>query len=204
MQFKKLVKQFIAVGLLLSIPTISFADDMDMHAHHHHHEMKAAATKSQVNISIPDVEIVRQDKKSVKLLNEINDGRVTVISFVYTTCTAVCPMTSQILYNLQEKLGAQLSKVHIMSISIDPENDTPEKLAEYAKKYHAKNAWQHYTSSEEVSIKIQKAFGAYKGDKMNHSPVTLIKAPNNSNWVKIDGFSTPDELNKEIQDLIAQ
>ncbi len=204
MHLKKLAQQFLALGLVSLTPAISFADDMDMHAHHHHHEMKAAATKSQVNITIPDVEVLRQDKKTVKLIDEINDGKVTVISFVYTTCTAVCPMTSQILYNVQEKLGAQLSKVHIMSISIDPENDTPEKLAEYAKKYHAKNAWQHYTSSEEVSIKIQKAFGAYKGDKMNHSPITLLKAPSSSNWVKIDGFSTPDDLNKEIQGLIGQ
>lgn len=200
------LKKFVALGLVSIIPTIAFAHDMDMdmHAHHHHHEMKAAATKSQVNITVPDVQIVRQDKKSVKLLDEINDGKVTVISFVYTTCTAVCPMTSQILFNVQEKLGAQLNKVHMMSISIDPENDTPEKLAEYAKKYHAKSAWQHYTSSEEVSIQIQKAFGAYKGDKMNHAPVTLLKAPNSNNWVKIDGFSTPEDLNKEIQALLPQ
>lgn len=207
MNFKKTAKQLLILGLLTNTAlSISFADnmDMDMHAHHHHHEMKVATTKSQVNITLPDVDLIRQDKKNVKLIEEVNDGRAVVISFVYTTCTAVCPMTSQILFNLQEKLGSQFNKVHIMSLSIDPENDTPDKLLDYAKKYHAKNAWQHYTSTEEVSIQIQKAFGAYRGDKMNHTPLTLIKGPHSSNWVKIDGFATPDDLYTEIQKLIAE
>lgn len=176
--------------------------DMDMHAHHHHHEMSMETKRSEVNLVLPDVQMVRQDGEKVNFSAELQDGRVAVLSFIYTTCTAVCPMTSQTIFKLQGKLGGDLDKVHLVSVSIDPEQDTPERLAAYAKKYHASKLWDHYTGTEEASVTIQKAMGAYRGDKMNHQPVTFIRRPNNGSWVRIDGFATADDLLHEVQSLL--
>ncbi len=152
---------------------------------------------------IPVVSLVRDDGKKVLLADELNDGRPVVLSFIYTTCTSICPISSQTLSELQGKLGASRSAVHLVSISIDPEQDTPARLREYANKFGAGPAWQHYTGSVAASVAAQQAFGVYQGDKMSHTPVTLLRTGLNSTWVRIDGFASADQLLAELQHLVA-
>ena len=189
---------------LLTSTAVCAEEEMDMHAHHHHHMMAAEVKKTEVNLSLPKVQLIRQDKKPVVLTNELSDGRVVVLSFIYTSCTAICPMTSQIISRLQGKLGEDVDKVHLVSVSIDPEQDTPEKLAEYAKKYHASRNWDHYTGTEDASITVQKAFDAYRGDKMNHVPSTYIWNGKGAQWVRFDGFASADELLQEVQHMLGK
>lgn len=179
-------------------------EEMDMHAHHHHHMMPTELKRSEVNVDLPEVRLVRQDSKEVQLQDELSDGRVVVLSYIYTSCTAVCPMTSQMIYKLQGKLGSDLDKVHLVSISIDPEQDTPEVLAKYADKYHASKYWNHYTGTVDASVKVQKAMNAYLGDKMNHVPVTFIWSGKGKAWIRIDGFASPDDLLLEVNKLLGK
>jgi protein SCO1/2 len=91
-------------------------------------------------------------------------------------------------------LGAGATRVHLVSVSIDPEEDTPATLRKYAQKYDAQTGWNHYTGTIEATTAAQKAFGIYKGDKMNHDPVTLLRVAPGRPWVRIDGFATADDL----------
>jgi protein SCO1/2 len=77
--------------------------------------------------------------------------------------------------SISNKLGKSLDKVHIITISIDPEQDTPATLKKYAKKYKAKLQWNFYTGTVAASVEAQKAFQAYNGDKMNHVPATFLR-----------------------------
>jgi protein SCO1/2 len=90
-----------------------------------------------------------------------------------------------------------------MSISIDPEEDTPSRLAEYARKFHAGPEWQHYTGTLAASLAAQRAFDVYRGEKMNHTPVTLMRAAPGKPWLRIEGFVTPDELVHDYRNLLA-
>jgi protein SCO1 len=186
--------------LMLSVSGAVIAEDeMDMHEHHHHHhEMSMETKRSEVSLELPSIQMVRQDGKKVNFRDELKDGRVVVLSFIYTSCTAICPMTSQTIFKLQGKLGGDLDKVHLVSVSIDPEQDTPEKLAKYADKFHASKFWDHYTGTEEASIAVQKAMEAYRGDKMNHAPATFVWNGKSSKWVRVDGFATADDLLNEV------
>lgn len=157
--------------------------------------------QSEVSIKLPNVQMIRQDGKKVQFADDINDGRVVVVSFIYTSCSAICPMISQTIARLQGKLGAEIDKVHLVSISLDPEHDTPKQLAAYAEKFHAGKSWQHYTGTEEASIAIQKAMDVYRGDKMNHVPVTFLKAGKGDKWVRLDGFVTADDILRAVHDL---
>ena len=103
----------------------------------------------------------------------------------------------------QRKLGAESKTVHLMSISIDPEEDTPARLAEYAKKFGASPQWQHYTGTLAASVAAQRAFDVYRGEKMSHTPVTLLRSAPGKPWLRIDGFVTPDELLREYRNLLA-
>ncbi|MFC5475527.1 SCO family protein [Paraherbaspirillum soli] len=172
----------------------------DMHMHDHH--MMPELMRSNVDYALPKVSLMREDGKAVSLINEMNDdGRPVILTFIYTTCTSICPIISQTLSQLQSELGSERDKVHMMSISIDPEQDTPARLRQYAKKYGAGPEWQHYTGSVAASIATQRAFDVYRGDKMNHNPVTLLRAAPGKSWLRIDGFATADDLLREYRKL---
>ncbi|HEX4628598.1 MAG TPA: hypothetical protein VH137_07395, partial [Gemmatimonadales bacterium] len=78
----------------------------------------------------------------------------------------------------------------------DPEEDTPARLREYAHKFHAGPEWQHYTGTVEASVAAQRAFNAWRGGKMSHTPLTLVRAAPGQPWLRIEGFVTPAELLK--------
>jgi protein SCO1/2 len=130
-----------------------------------------------------------------------------VLNFVYTSCTTICPMSSQEFNRLQQRLGPDRDKVHLVSISIDPEQDTPAQLRDYARRFHAGKEWQYYTGTVASSVKAQQAFQVYRGDKMSHNPVTLVRAAPGDDWVRFDGFVGADdlyaELHTELRDLRA-
>ena len=90
-----------------------------------------------------------------------------------------------------------------MSISIDPEQDTPARLTAYARKFHAGPEWQYYTGTVAASIVAQRAFDVYRGEKMSHTPVTLMRAGPGKPWLRIEGFVTPDELVDDYRNLLA-
>jgi protein SCO1/2 len=163
----------------------------------------ARASRSSAAYTVPEVELVRDDGKVVRLADELADSRPVVLNFIYTTCNGICPMLSQTFSFLQSKLGAQRDRVRLVSISIDPEQDTPQRLAAYAKRFHAGPEWHHYTGTLAASVLVQRSFGVYRGDKMSHTPVTLLRPAPGMPWVRFDGYATADELIQELGNRIA-
>jgi protein SCO1/2 len=160
-------------------------------------------TRSTRNYSIPSVQLVRDDGKVVSLPEEMNDGRPIVLNFIFTTCGSICPLMSSVFGQFQRRLGAEAGKVHLMSISIDPEQDTVARLREYARKFHAGHEWQHYTGTLAASLAAQQAFGVYRGGKMSHAAVTLMRAAPGQPWLRIEGLVTPDDLMRDYRKLLA-
>jgi len=170
--------------------------------HAHDHAMKRA-TRSTVDATLPTVELVRDDGETVSLPAELDDGRPVVLNFVFTSCASICPAMTHIFAQLQDRLGSARDRVHMVSISIDPEQDTPERLAAYARRYHAGPQWHFYTGTTEASVAVQRALGTFRGDKMDHTAVTFLRASPGARWVRIDGFASADELAHAFQELVA-
>lgn len=168
----------------------------DPHAGHHM-DKTDSVRRSEAQYVIPSVTLTRDDGKAVALPAELDDGRPVVLNFIYTSCTTICPLSSQIFKQFQEDLGNGHEQVHLVSISIDPEQDTPARLRAYAAQYQAARGWDHYSGSHASIIAVQKAFGAYRGDKMSHSPLTLMRPAPGRPWVRFDGFARADELMAE-------
>ena len=163
----------------------------------------ATVSRATVSYQTPAVRLVRADGQSVSLPQELDDGRPVLLNFIFTTCSSICPLTSRTLEEFQQKLGSEAAKVHMVSISIDPEQDTPARLTEYARKFHAGPEWQYYTGTVAASVAAQKAFDVYRGEKMSHTPVTLLRSTPGKPWLRIEGFITPDELVDDYQKLLA-
>lgn len=162
--------------------------------HVHAQAAAGAARVSVVDYAVPEVTLLRDDGRRVALPRELDDGRPVVLNFIYTTCPGICPLMSAVFADFQNRLGDERARVHMVSISIDPEQDTPARLRAYAQKFSAGRQWQHYTGSTASSISVQKAFDAYRGDKMSHDPLTLMRLAPGKPWVRIDGFATGSEL----------
>jgi protein SCO1 len=159
--------------------------------------------RSVRDYAAPAVNLVRADGKVVSLQKEMGDGRPIFLNFIFTTCTDICPLMSSVFEQFQQRLGAEAAKVHLMSISIDPEQDTPARLSEYARKFHAGPEWQLYTGTREASIQAQRAFDVYRGGKMSHAAVTLVRAAPGKPWLRIEGFVTPEGLEHDYRELLA-
>lgn len=174
----------------------------DAHVHHHHAAPAADGyRRSQHAYTLPRVTLVREDGSKAAFPAELDDGRPVALNFIYTSCTAVCPVLSQTFAGFEERLGAEAGKVRMVSVSIDPEHDTPARLADYAKRHGAGAHWRHYTGTPAASVAVQKAFAAYYGDKMNHRPTVFLRAAPGQPWVRLDGFMTGDELFEEFRRL---
>jgi protein SCO1/2 len=186
----------IVCGLLLSIcvPSLSRAAG-PVHEHQHAGAHQTDVLRQTVaHYVVPDVLVTRMDGSRVHFSRELDDMHPVILNFIYTSCTAICPMTTQVFSSLQEKLGPGLARAKMVSVSIDPEFDTPTRLSAYAGTFHAQPSWQFYTGPVSSSILIQKAFGVYRGDKMNHTPVTFFRQAGSKDWVRLEGLATPDEL----------
>ncbi|MFA6971920.1 MAG: SCO family protein [Gallionella sp.] len=174
----------------------------DPHAHHQH--MMTDETKhSMEHYELPKVKLVRDDGKSVFLTEELNDGRPVIMNFIFTSCTTICPVISRTFSGIQDELGSERDKVHIVSISIDPEQDTPPVLRKYASKYGAGPEWNFYTGTAAASIAVQQAFDVYRGDKMDQPPVTFLRAAPGQPWLRINGFATAGDLLQDYRALIS-
>ena len=183
--------------------------EADEHAHLHAAPLPTAnratplptTNRTTASYSIPNVKMVRQDGAVVNLGEELNDGRPVVLSFIFTSCTSVCSLVSHTLSQLQSKLGDNAGRVHLVSITIDPEQDDAARLREYAKSFNAGPEWQHYTGTLAASQTVQRAFDVYRGSKMDHAPATLIRTAPGAQWTRIEGFATADQLLAELSEL---
>ncbi|HXD40856.1 MAG TPA: SCO family protein [Ramlibacter sp.] len=205
----KFVRTLVQLGsawaaLALASSTLA-AHAAQEHEHHHHHAEQAPGYARQAgNYRLPPTMLVRSDGAKTSFPDEIDDGKPVVLNFIYTTCTAICPILSQSFSEFQRRLGAERENVRMVSISIDPEEDTPKRLADYAKRFDAGRQWHFYTGSVQASVSLQKAFQAYFGDKMHHRPVTFMRAAPGQAWVRLDGFASPDQLLAEYRKLVAR
>jgi protein SCO1/2 len=169
------------------------------HSSHDHPAPNAPVKRSVVEVNITPTPMVRQDGTATNIAKELEGRKPTIVAFIYTSCTTVCPVTSQILSKTQDLLGKELATIRILSVSIDPEYDTAERLLAYGKKFDAQPQWQHYSGTLSNSVVIQKAFSAYRGDKMNHVPLIFIQGGGGKSWVRLEGFPSAEQVVRELR-----
>jgi protein SCO1/2 len=143
---------------------------------------------------LPDVALADQAGRATTLRGVLDTDRPVLLNFIFTTCTTVCPIMSRSFAQLQEALGPERGSVRLVSISIDPDEDTVEALGRYASRYGADGSWLLLTGTREASIEAQRAFSAYRGDKMNHAPATYFRPTRDASWTVIDGLASGDTL----------
>ena len=152
--------------------------------------------------TVPGVTLVNQDGKRVDFRSLLlKSEKPVLLDFIYATCTTICPILSVGFSNLQKRLGHDSGSVQLVSISIDPDNDTPEIMKDYLRRYRAKPGWDFLTGNRTDIIAVMRAFDAYVVNKMNHYPLTILHAQGDDKWVRIYGLLGTADLMEEYQKL---
>ncbi len=167
-----------------------------------HASARPGYTRSLASYALPDTKLVDMEGRPFALRADLNGDGPVMLNFVFTTCSAICPVMSATFAQVQQLLARDGERPRLVSISVDPEHDTPARLRDYAKKFGAGPRWSFVTGSAEASIAAQRAFDVYRGDKMSHDPVTLMRAAPGEPWVRLDGFANARELIEEYRKLV--
>ncbi len=158
--------------------------------------------KTLEKYEIPNVTLLNQNGESVHLTSYLETDKPILLDFIYGTCTTICPVLSAGFSHFQKKMGEDVDKVQLLSISIDPDNDSPEIMLDYLIKYRARPGWDTLTGNRAHIIQVLKEFDAYVSNKMDHFPLTLLWAPGEEKWIRLYGMLSASDLMKEYQQLI--
>jgi len=198
----------IALVLMLCLalfmpPQLSAAETgaADPHANHKKMMSKSSHRRTVHDYDLGEIGVTLSDSVETTLSELVADDKPVMVHFIFTTCTTICPVQAATFSQVQRKLGDEASEVQMVSVSIDPEYDTPARLQEYAKKFQAGSQWQFITGTSEQMIQVQRAFDAYEGNKMNHRALTLIKIPGSDDWVRLEGLIGASVIIEEYRKL---
>ena len=163
---------FCAIGLALLLSSTSLAGAAS--APH----SVTLVERRQVNLPIDDFTLTDQAGNSFQF--KTLRGKVVVVAFAYTTCADVCPLITAALRQVQSKLSVDERKAsYLLTVTTDPEIDSPKVLAGYAKRYGAElDGWSFLTGSETALKSVWKNFGVGVKRKgrglLDHTPLTAI------------------------------
>jgi protein SCO1/2 len=169
--------------------------------HEHHAAMlnQKGYMRTKAEYPVPEVTLTNQDGERVALRQLLAGPKPVLLNYIFTSCTTICPVLSASFAQTQRSLGREAENVRLVSISIDPEHDTPARLSDYAQRFRAADGWELLTGSREDIVAVQKSFDAFRGDKMNHIPLTFLRVAEDNPWIRLEGFPSADELVSEYR-----
>src|SRR5262245_34579636 len=150
---------------------------------------------------VPDVSLIDQNGRSVGLRGLLDTSRSAFVNFIFTTCGTVCPVLSAGFAGFQHSIGDGAARPLLVSITIDPEHDTPEVLHAYARRFGANDGWLFLTGSRRDIDSVMEAFEVDVPNRMNHRPVTLVHGGDPGRWRRIEGFMSVADYAKEYAAL---
>ena len=173
------------------------ATDSASTAHEH-------AAHAPSKMTIPDVELIDQDGRKVRFYTELVKGKTVAVNFIFTTCTTICPPLGATFARLQRELGARAGgDVRLISISVDPATDTPERLKAWGAKFKAAPGWTLLTGPKPQVDELLRALGAATGSPADHTPTVLIGNDAAGQWTRAYGLAGPAVLVRLIDDAAA-
>lgn len=144
--------------------------------------------------ALPPVPLRTMDGQHRLLRDELANAVPLVLNFVFTTCSSSCSAQTAVLAEVHKTLRARGRALQLASITIDPDNDTPQQLQQFARRFDAGDGWQFYTGRFDDLLRVQRHFDVYRGSKAAHPPVLLLRRAAAAPWVRVEGFPTPREL----------
>lgn len=162
-------------------------------------EAKEPIRRSVETCAVPDLVLLNQDGKKVRLRSLVESGDPVVVNFFYTSCTTICPVLSTGFANLQAKIGEDPRRLRLVSITIDPVKDTPKAMKDYSLRFRAKPNWDFLTGTKAEVERAMHGFNTFIPDTSSMVPINLIYKPKEKRWIRIFGVLSSSELLEECR-----
>jgi protein SCO1/2 len=150
-----------------------------------------------------DVMLVNQSGERLRFYTDLLKGRAVVINVFFSSCHGSCPVMMGTFQKIQDWLGDRLGKdVYLISMSVDPQIDTPEKLKEFAAQMKARRGW-HFVTGEKKNMELAlRKLGQYVEVRENHSNIFIIGNEVTGLWKKAFGLAKIEEIIKVVESVI--
>lgn len=174
----------------------------------HHQNAPGDAKPSAARVTLHDIQLVDVNGQAMRFRSEAVDNRITVVGFIYTSCTTICPVTSAVLADVQDRLIGKLGErfgrdVKLISLTVDPVTDTPERLKDYAASFGSRAGWLWLTGEKPKVDRVLTGLGAYVADFTNHSAAILVGDARSGDWTRFFGIPNPSDIVDRIEQLLA-
>ena len=155
----------------------------------------------------PDFALTSQDGARVTLRDL--HGKVVAVTFIYTACRDVCPLLTEKMALVQGELGADFGpKIAFVSITVDPENDTPEALKAHAEAHGADlTGWSFLTGAPASVREVAHLYGAAvvkaADGQVDHTLLTTLVDGRGAMRVQYLGHQfDPEEFRRDLLSLL--
>ena len=155
------------------------------------------------DIDLPEVAVIAQDGRRHRFLADIAGDHLLVINFNFTTCESICPVGNVVMQAVDELADEQAGQalgrpLRLVSITIDPDNDTPERLRRAALEAGASARWFWLTGAPADVELLLRRFGARAVDIQTHDPIFLIGDARNGRFIRISGLPEPGRILRHL------
>ena len=198
-------KNLLGKGLLvlfLALPLSALADE-DPHAKHRAMmKQKSDPAAESADVDLRDRQLVDQHGREMMFVTDVIGDDIVVMDFVYTTCTTICPVLSALFTQVQKKLGDDVGNgITLVSMSVDPIRDTPQRIKAYSAKHGAGDGWIWLTGDKPVVDDVLTGLGAYSTNFEDHPSMVLIGDGRTGEWQRLFGFPNPDRIVQVVNDM---
>lgn len=147
--------------------------------------------------------LLDQDGVGRKFYSELLKDRVVLLNFVFTQCRDACPLMTQRLRTVRQQLGDSFAKtVYFLSLSVDPEHDSPQQLKAFAQKQRADEpGWRFLTAEPATMQALLRRLGQFQGQPEDHSTLLIAGNPAKGHWLKIRPDSPVEAIVAKLQGL---
>lgn len=160
----------------------------------------AAQSKRWGEGYFPNLPVTSQDGRTLRFYDDAIKGKIVIVSFIFTNCTEICPLTTARLAQIADKLGDEMGRTfHFVSLSVDPVNDTPERLNAFAQAFHKGKGWLFLTGKLEDMRRINAAFGERMRSLTEHRNEVLIGNDATGEWTRNSAFGDLERLVLDIR-----
>lgn len=159
--------------------------------HNHLESAPSASTIRREPLTIPDVTLLDQNGRTIRFYSDLVKGHVVAVNFVFTTCTTICPIMAVNFKKLRELAG---DSVQLISVSVDPQVDTPARLSAWAAQFDVPAPWTLLTGSKPDVDRLLKSLGAFTADKQDHQAIVLIGSGIDNRWIRANALAAPSKL----------
>jgi len=163
-----------------------------------------SAPDSSRKMNIPDVEVLDQDGNARRFYSDLIKGKTVAINFIFTNCTTICPPLAATFARVQRELGDRVGKdVHLISVSVDPLTDTPERLKAWGAKFKAGAGWTFVTGSKPEMDQLLRGLGASTVRREDHTPSVVVGNDAKGVWTRTYGLAKTSLMIGLIKNVMA-